>query len=43
MRGRVKSNNLNASILQTEQAFKLGAQSSLHFYFLSCGPGILGV
>jgi len=34
---------LNASILQTEQAFKLGAKGLLHFYFLSCGPGILGM
>ena len=40
---RVYMEKLIASILQTEQAFKLGAQSLLHFYFLSCGPGILGV
>jgi hypothetical protein len=43
MCGRVKCSNLNASILQTEQAFKLGAQSLLHSYFLSCSPGILRV
>jgi hypothetical protein len=43
MYGKVKSCNLNASILQTEQEFKLGAKRLLHVYFLSCGPGILDV